>query len=411
MGDVADQAAKKVCAIGLDRERDCRGEKMKILYLLTNYGFPNSRAEKEIYSLGKKNEVDFWGWNRQLSYAGVRTTQIMIQDKSFSFSHVGIKAPIGEGFKRLFFPLIRFWIKEWRYLRKKIKEYDVIHVCDFDAAFPLLFMRRTVPVVYDIYDYYADTHQAPLFLDKMIRKIETRIINRADVTIICSEKREKQILPAKPRKLLVIHNTPSAAICPETCRKDQGGLYRIAYVGMLSEDRFLREISEVISNRKDCELHIGGIGVMEHYFEETSKKTDKIIYYGKMPYNEVLSLEHRCDIMTAIYDPRTPNHKYAAPNKFYEALMLKKPLIMMRDTGMDSYVEKYRFGEVIDGGAESFKEGFSRALDKLIAQKEQWPEMGERGYKLYREQFSWEEMERRLLSCYAELQKRQESKA
>ena len=34
--------------------------------------------------------------------------------------------------------------------------------------------------------------------------------------------------------------------------------------------------------------------------------------------------------MTAIYDPNISNHYYAAPNKFYEALMLGKPLIMVK---------------------------------------------------------------------------------
>ena len=59
---------------------------MKILYLQTHYGFPNSRVQKEIYALGKEHEVHFLGWNREISYTGIRLTKIKIQDKYFLYS-------------------------------------------------------------------------------------------------------------------------------------------------------------------------------------------------------------------------------------------------------------------------------------------------------------------------------------
>lgn len=381
---------------------------MKVLYLRTHYGFPESRCEKEIYSLGKKYDVEFLGWNRELSYKGLRTTKINIRDKTFKYEHIGIKAPTAEGFKRMVFPLLRFWAQEWLYLNKTISEYDAVHACDFDSAFPLLFIRNCPPIIYDVFDYYADTHKAPYIIDKMIRALERQMIKKSYTTIICSEEREKQISPAQPKKLVVIHNTPSNIILLKKSTKEKIEVdtkkLSIAYIGALVEERFLCEMTEVIAERNDCELHIGGIGPLSKYFDEMSRNKDNITFYGELKYQDVLSLEQQCDIMTAIYDPRTPNHKYAAPNKFYEALMLKKPLIMMRDTGMDSYVEEYKLGEVIDGGAETFKDGFSRALDNMIARRCEWQKMGERGYKLYKEQFSWDEMERRLLKIYDDLE-------
>ena len=379
----------------------------KILFLRTNYGKPDSRCEKEIYSLGKKYTVELFGWNREEKFDGIRRSKIPINAKLFIFRHVGIHAPTGEGFKKIFLPLLRFWIKEWIFLLRNQKNYDYIHACDFDAALPLLFLPYKARIVYDIFDYYADSHKGPKVVLSLIRKLENQIISKSDAVILCSESRKNQIYPAIPQKLTIIHNTPSDMILSPIPKSSVGikpCIGKIVYVGMLSQDRFLTEIAEVIANRRDVELYIGGFGCLSEYFSEVSKNHPNIFYYGKMPYEDVLALEQQCDIMTAIYDPRIPNHKYAAPNKFYEALMLKKPLIMMRNTGMDSYVEQYRLGEVIDGGAETFKEGFSRALDNLIAKKEQWAEMGERGYKLYQEQFSWDEMEKRLLNLYDDLE-------
>lgn len=378
---------------------------MKILYLRTHYGIPDSRCEKEMYVLGKKHEVEFLGWNRELTYPGVRDSSICLKDRTFIYHHIGIKAPIGGGFKRMFFPLIRFWKREWLYLYKTISKYDAIHICDFDAAFPIFFIRCPIPIVYDIYDYYADSHPSPLLMDRLIRRFESRIIKRANATIICSKERKNQIYPAQPKKLLIIHNSPPDTLFGGSNKKNRHKLYSIIYVGILSEDRFLREIAEVISNRDDCDLHIGGIGVLEHYFEELSQTKDNITYYGKMAYEDVLSLEQQCDIMIAIYDPSIPNHKYAAPNKFYEALMLKKPLIMMKNTGMDQYVTQFDLGVVIDGNKSSFRGKFNKAIDELISRKDEWDSMGERGYELYQEEFSWGEMERRLLNLYEDLEK------
>ena len=55
------------------------------------------------------------------------------------------------------------------------------------------------------------------------------------------------------------------------------------------------------------------------------------IGYGKLQYSQTLALESQCDIRVATYDPSIRNHKYSAPNKFYESLMLGKPIIMAKD--------------------------------------------------------------------------------
>ena len=378
---------------------------MKILFLRARKGIPDSRVEKEIYSLSKSHDIELLCWDRELNCRKIVKKNIKIKDKTFKFNYICIQAPIGEGFKKMFFPLIHFWCKVFVYIFMHKNEYDVIHACDFDTAFPLLFIHHLPTVVYDIFDYYADTHKSPKIIEKTIRKFENIIIRKSNAVIICSEERKMQIYPEQPQNLIVIHNSPSFDNIAETALEVRKNVTRcsIAYVGSLSEERFLKEIADVIISRNDVELHIGGIGVLEKYFLELSKKYDNIIYYGHMEYKDVLSLESQCDLMTAIYDPSMPNHKYAAPNKFYESLMLKKPVIMMKNTGMDKFVSEYDLGYVINGGKETFKENFSSALNSLLTRKNEWADMGKRGYELYNNMFSWNEMEKRLLKLYEEL--------
>ncbi|MEQ2678554.1 glycosyltransferase family 4 protein [Enterocloster citroniae] len=378
----------------------------RILFTRALKGFPDSRLEKEVYSLSKKYSVSVFGWDRENKYKKVSKSENKVFGKKIIFYHVGIPAPNGEGFSKLLLPLLKFWSAEYKFLINKKDSFDIIHACDFDTALIafLAAKRLNKKIVYDIFDYYAESHKAPKIIKYLIKKIDTFVISKSDATIICSELRRKQIGMAKPNNLIVIHNTPIENKSLQEGTEDLNYCnrkIRLVYVGLLSDDRFLENISNVICSRKDIEWHIGGWGKLDNYFKKLSEQYKNIIYYGMMPYTDVLKLEKKCDLMTAIYDPNLPNHTYAAPNKFYEALMIKKPLIMVQGTGMDSYITEYNLGEVINLNGHSFEESFSQAITNLIGIRGYWKQMGENGYMLYKSEFSWDEMERRLLSLYS----------
>ena len=158
---------------------------------------------------------------------------------------------------------------------------------------------------------------------------------------------------------------------------------------------------EAVADMKEVELHIGGFGKYEKYMEEAAKKYGNVKFYGRMQYEETLQLEDNCDLMTAIYDPSIGNHRYAAPNKFYEALFLGKPLLMVKGTGMSDIVEKEDIGVLIDYSSI----GFRRGVRQLIARRAEWKQMGERMKRIYSDKYSWNEMEKRLRELYVKLDK------
>lgn len=233
--------------------------------------------------------------------------------------------------------------------------------------------------------------------------MEDNIINKATAVIICTEKRKKQIRDSKPHNLTIIHNTPHIEIknINKNCfvinqKKDS---IKIAYVGILQDFRLLIEMTEVIAKNVNYEFHIGGFGKYHDYMQEMSSKYDNIHYYGKLSYEQTLSLENQCDIMVAIYDPSIGNHIYAAPNKFYESLMLGKPLMMVKNTGMSDVVEKNHIGVCIDYSAESFEMG----LQEIVKMKNEWLHMSNKMKKIYRDDYSWNVMEDRLIKLYQKI--------
>ena len=389
--------------LSLTGEYFMKNQKNTILIIRSNPVSPDSRVEKEANSLIKEGfSVSILAWDRNNDYK-IQENKLHLRNGTIMVFRIGVRSSFGEGFKN-FKSFIIFQIKMAKWLILNKNSYSIIHACDFDTAFVSLIISKALQkkMVFEIFDYLS-TNPSNLFR-KFIKKVENWIINNADAVIICSEKRIHQIEGTYPKKIVIMHNSPEN-ISKEVNTKKQNisskNKISIVYVGILQDHRLLMEICESISKMKNFELHIGGFGKYENSIREMADKYENIVFYGKIPYDKTIGLESKCDIMIAIYDPSISNHYYAAPNKFYEALMLGKPLIMVRGTGMSEILEKNNIGELMEYSQKSFE----CALKNLMNKKTSWEAMGIKMQQIYTEEFSWAEMEKRLVRLYIELTK------
>ena len=376
----------------------------RVILLRSNPVNPDPPVEKAAVALLKAGyDVKIIGWDRDADYAEKKGF-VQLLGYTVEVIRFGIKAQFSGGIKKNLFPLCCFLKRLRSWLVKNKSTYDIIHAFDFDTGFVAARYAKKFnkKFVYHILDYYVDSHGLRnTVLETPILKMENSVIHYAHATIICTEKRKEQIAGSFPKRLAVIHNTPSAAQFKQCDNKTkQTGRIKIVYIGILEPSRLLKDIVDAVSENNSIELHVGGFGTLEDFFIEKSYTFDNIYYYGRLSYDQTLSLENECDIMLAIYDPAIENHRFAAPNKFYESLMLGKPVIMVRGTGMSEVVEGNSIGELI----EYSKEGFIDGVNRLIERKDEWHSIGNRMKALYRDQYCWDEMERRLIQIYAELQ-------
>lgn len=375
----------------------------KVIFIRSNPVNPDPRVEKEMEALAKSGyEIKLISWNREES-SGISFVERNLKNLKIKTFSINIKSGFGLGLKKNFIPLIKFQYNVLKVLIRNKDKYDIIHACDFDTVIPAYLCSKLFKkiYIYDIFDYYVDAFSVPNILKKVVQIIDYHMINKSEATIICTEKRVEQISGSHPKRLLTIHNTPTAIehSLKEENKRIKGEKMKIAYVGILGESRLLKEMIEIIKDAKDYELHIGGFGYLEEYIRCEANKSKNIKFYGRLSYDEVLNLESNCDVMTAIYDPEIRNHKYAAPNKFYEALMLGKPLIVCKGTGIDSVVIKNNIGEVIDYNKESLKE----ALKSLYNKRNMWDEISINMKKIYMKEYEWDKMEKRLVDLYEKI--------
>ena len=385
------------------REPEIEMQKPKhVLMLRSNPVDPDPRVEKEADALLESGyPVDVFCWDRGSSHAVERSVK-KTDHGEFTLYRAGIPAAFSAGFRKNLKPLLKFQFAILKYLKAKRKDYSVVHACDFDTALAgfIGYSRKTCKFVYDIFDYYADAFSVPQALKKIVIALDTFVINHSDAVLICSEKRREQLGNAAPKRLAVIHNSPSLYKGAGKDRsKKKRDKYRIAYIGILSDGRMIPELLEIVSRHKDYELHIAGFGKFETLVREYAERCDNITFFGRTEYSQTLEIESESDIMLAIYDPAVPNHSYAAPNKFYEALMLGKPLVMCRGTGFSDLVEEQNFGVCIDYTEESLEEG----LNKIVEGFDKYDAQGEFEKAIFMKDYSWDKMAERLAELYSAL--------
>lgn len=358
----------------------------------------DSRVTKEAMCLSRNGyNVEILGWDRDGFLND--DNNIRVDNNIVSIRAFKERAQYGAGIKSLL-KLIKFQIWLLYHLTKQRRSIDIIHSCDLDTAIPARIIAKIFKkkLVYDIFDYYIDSHHVPKKIEGIVEKIEINIINKADLTIICTEQRKEQIKKSNPKKCIVIYNTPQiiAEKINNKIIKSDTNKIKIGYVGILQGSRLLEEICEKIKQNDSIELHIGGFGKLQEYFEQSAQNHENIFYYGQMKYEEVLALEKDCDILFATYNPAIPNHKYSAPNKLYEAMALGKPIIVCKGTGIDSIVEREKTGFSIEYNADEF----IKCINKLEKDEMQIKEFGDNAQKIYNEKYSWKQMEKELIDKY-----------
>ncbi|PAF45200.1 glycosyltransferase [Helicobacter sp. 11S02596-1] len=137
------------------------------------------------------------------------------------------------------------------------------------------------------------------------KKIDNFIINQSDVMHFSPQASAKTLAPTNINKI------------------------KIAYVGEFQEEKYVKKLLEIVGENQVLELHIGGFGILENIIKTYAKKHSNIIFYDKNPYAKTLKIQQNCDIFLTLFDPTSPNHYFAMPNKIYQTPSLSKPILVL----------------------------------------------------------------------------------
>jgi len=145
-----------------------------------------------------------------------------------------------------------------------VEKWDAIHAADFDTFAPALIVAkfRNKPIIYDIFDFYADMIRFPIF-PKLFRsffaKIDRFLIRFADIVILPDDSRKEQIGLSNNEKVVTIINAPLDIVFPEKSVKSPvSENFTIFYGGYISDDRGIDIICQAVGTLSGVRLVIMG---------------------------------------------------------------------------------------------------------------------------------------------------------
>jgi glycosyltransferase involved in cell wall biosynthesis len=343
-------------------------------------------------------DVTLLGWDRSGTFP---TTACL---RRMSLHRLLIRARYGTGLHN-FPPLLRWQWGLLLWLLRHRQRYDIIHACDFDTVLPALLCKWLLGkrVVYDIFDFYSDHLRAtPGWIKRIIRWVDLRVINRVDALILSDESRRVQIRGADPRQSAVILNTPPDLRDQFDPREDPDSIegLRLVYVGLLQRERGLFDLLHLLAKHPTWQLDLAGFGGDQEQILAQGESLPNLHWHGRVPYQRALALTATADVVLALYDPALPNHRYASPNKVFEAMMLVKSVVVAQDTHVDRVVEQHRCGLVVPYGQ---LEALERVLTRLEGNPALRRELGANGRHAYERCYAWSTMRARLLRLYAQM--------
>lgn len=257
-------------------------------------------------------------------------------------------------------------------LWRRRREVNVVHAVDFDTAMPamLFSILGRKPLVYDLYDSFVDSRMITGPLRWTINLLEKFVIARASLVIIADPIRTAQHPHIADKKLLVIENVPMEKTEYKRTSPGSKEKLKLGYLGTLEPyHRGLEDVLSVLGKLPFVEFHVGGAGSLEPMVRQSQEQGANLVFHGAMDHRDGMQLMANCDIMLGLYYDSVPNHRWAAPNKYFEHLMLGIPLLTSIHTPPGAKVSSNETGWAVPDGAAPIGEALIAAFENPVERK------------------------------------------
>lgn len=219
------------------------------------------------------------------------------------------------------------------------------------------------------------------------------------MVIIVDECRREQINNIARSKIEVIMNCVDERY-PKDVEKRLNEQFTIFFGGMLSKNRGLYEILAVVQNDPEISFIVAGSGEDEKQLVDALKLMKNITFLGHISHEEALEYTLRSDVIFAFYNPKIPINRLASPNKIFEAMMCRTPIIVNCETSIAKMIQEIGCGFVIPYHDH---EKLRKVITELKCDRSIGEKMGDNGRVAFETQYNWMVMERRLQKLYSKL--------
>lgn len=365
---------------------------VKICLSVTNDIVTDQRINRIAQSLLKLNaEVTLIGRKRSNSPA--------LPPSELSFKRFRLlfnKGPLFYAFYniRLFFYLL-------------FHKFNILVANDLDTlpANYLVSKIKRLKLVYDSHEFFTEV---PELIDrKHVKKIWEAIEGRILPNICNSYTVSRSIADIYNKKygisMQVIRNIPVKKPEPEiTQNLRTGNEHIILYQGSVNMGRGLEKVIEAVKYLDNVKFVIIGEGDIKKNLEKQAKDSgveEKVVFTGRISADILPSFTIQADIGISLEENLGLNYYYALPNKLFDYIQAKVPVLVSDFPEMGKLVKQYDIGLTT---LETRVEYLAKILESMYSDREniiRWKEnMNKAG-----EELCWKNEEKKLLDFYKEI--------
>jgi glycosyltransferase involved in cell wall biosynthesis len=148
------------------------------------------------------------------------------------------------------------------------------------------------------------------------------------------------------------------------------------------------------------DVEVAGMGPLASRIQSIAEgSSGRLRFLGVLPMADVIQHTRWADVVYSLLDPSLRLFRVALPNKFFEALVAGRPILVTKGTWVGDEVEAAECGLAI----EYSKAALGEALGRLQADPAARERMGRNALQLARERYNWANDEANLLAAYESL--------
>jgi len=209
---------------------------------------------------------------------------------------------------------------------------------------------RGVKLIYDSHEFFT---QVPELIGRkriqaVWKWIEYRIVPRLDHAVTVSYPIATIYRRLYGTRFRVVRNVPYRRTPPvkvETSK--ERGKSLIIYQGALNVGRGLELMIETMGLLEDAVFVIVGTGDMERELKQKVQDAglqDKVVFKGRMSPEELFPLTCSADVGISLEEDLGLNYRYALPNKLFDYIQCRVPVLCSHLPEMARVVETYGIG-------------------------------------------------------------------
>ena len=298
--------------------------KKSILYLCMNDG-SDTRVAKEVESLSSEYNIHYYGFSQVIGFP--------FAQRFTSWFYV-----TGKTYKNILHLLNGIYglIKILKHNR-----YDIVYIVDEQLYFLVGIFLQNNNVILDIFDSYFLKMNKPndeyIWLKRLIYSLPQMII-------VTDEDRKKLLPDFAQKKAFVLPNYPKCRSVP--AKQTIPDRICIGYFGTLIGNRGTDFIAALLN---DSRIYVEMAGWIK------DPATQKLINHPRVNYAGILSQQKvnsivakKCDYLLMIYPNNNLNNYYASPNKLYDAIHTRTPVIINSDVRVSKFIGAKNIGILIN---------------------------------------------------------------